>query len=99
MFCEGDADIRAVTGNNVHENIGRYQEGGTSLLLYGTLVAQYDFEHSGKDNTVLGRCTVMIFRGSGVITTRVVCGYTPCYVKKKEIRSSYQQHWWYLIIK
>ena len=89
MFQGREAEIRAIRGNNVHENVGRYQEGGTSLLLYGLLIAQSDFEHSVKDNTGLGRWTVMTFRGFGGITTRVVCGYIPCY-QKKAGRSSYQ---------
>ena len=35
MFRGGEAKIRSVTGHNVYENVGRTQEGGTSLLCYG----------------------------------------------------------------
>ena len=34
------------------------------MLLYGPLVDQYDFEHSGKDDTGLGRWVVTVFHGS-----------------------------------
>ena len=39
----GEAEIRSIAAHNVHENVGRVQEGGTSMLLYGPLVYQYDF--------------------------------------------------------
>ena len=54
MFNEGEAEIRTQTGHNRHENVGRTQQGGTSLLLYGQLIDQYNFEASGKDDTGLG---------------------------------------------
>ena len=31
----GEADVRLVVGHNVHENVSRVQQGGTSLLLFG----------------------------------------------------------------
>ena len=36
IFQCREEEIRAIAGHNVHENVGRYQEGGTSLLLYGS---------------------------------------------------------------
>ena len=75
-----------MVAHNVHENAGRIQEGGTSLLLYGPLVDQYDFEHSGNDDTGLGRWAVMVLRGSDQITTRIVSAYNPCYNTKKGSR-------------
>ena len=91
MFQGGEAEVRTQMAHNVHENVARTQEGGCGLLLFGPLVAQYDFESSGKDETGMGRWSVMTFRGSGDITTRMVCGYMPNYVKKKQSNSSYQQ--------
>ena len=75
------------------------QQGGTSLLLYGQLIDQYDFEASGKDDTGLGRWVVMAFRGSEGIVTRIVCGYNPCVTSPKAKRSTYQQHRRYFIAK
>ena len=97
MFNGGEAEIRTQTGHNKHLNIGRQQQGGTSLLLFGPLIDQYDFENSGKDDTGLGRWVVMTFVGSDGIVTRVVCGYQPCYAPRKAKRSSYQQHRRYLL--
>ena len=99
MFNGGEAEIRTQTGHNRHENVGRRQQGGTSLLLYGQLIDQYDFEESGKDDTGLGRWVVMVFRGSDGIVTRIVCGYNPCKTQRKARRSTYQQHRRYYITK
>ena len=92
MFNGGEAEIRTQTGHNKHENVGRQQQGGTSLLLFGSLIDQYNFEDSGKDGTGLGRWVVMTFQGSENIVTRIVCGYNPCRSPKKAKRSTYQQH-------
>ena len=35
LFNGGEADVRSVVGHNVHENVSRVQQGGTSLLLFG----------------------------------------------------------------
>ena len=55
MFRGGESDIQPIAAHNVHENVGRVQEGGTIILLYGPLVYQYNFKHSGKDDTGLVR--------------------------------------------
>ena len=98
MFNGEEAEIRTQTGHNRHENVGRRQQGGTSLLLYGQLIEQYDFEASGKDDTGLGRWVVMVFRGSEGIVTHMVYGYNPCVEpsKAQEIHLSTTQkvlHW------
>ena len=54
MFKGGEVEVRSVAAHNVHENIGRAQEGGTGLLCFGPLIEQYDYEHSGKEDTGLG---------------------------------------------
>ena len=99
MFNGGEAEIRTQTGHNVHENVGRTQQGGTSLLLFGSLIDQYNFEESGKDDSGLGRWVVMTFQGSHGIVTRVVCGYNPCVTNRRATRSTYQQHKRYFVTK
>jgi hypothetical protein len=48
MFNGGECEVRSVAAHNVHEKEGgRTQEGGTSMLLRGVLIQQYDFEASG----------------------------------------------------
>ena len=74
MFRGGEADIQSIAAHNVHENVGRIQEVGTSMLLYGPLVYQYDFKHSDKDDTGIGRWVLMAFQVSEGIKTRIVCG-------------------------
>ena len=61
MFNGGEAEVRSDVGHNAYEDVGRIQQGGTSLLLFGTLIQQLDFRESGSDDTGLGRWTVMTF--------------------------------------
>ena len=82
--------------HNVHENIGRVQQGGTSLLLFGHLTEHLDHNESGKDDTGLGCWRVMTLQGDGV-RTRVVCGYNPCGNAKLNSGTSYQQHRRFLV--
>ena len=74
MFRGGEAEIRQISVHNFHGNLGRVQEGGTIMILYGPLVDRYEFEHYGKDDTGLGRWVVMIFQGSKGIKIRIICG-------------------------
>ena len=83
--------MQSVVAHNVHENIGRTQQGGTSLLLFGHLTEQLDHDESGKDDTGLGRWSVMTLKGVGV-RTRIVCGYNPCGSSKLNSGTTYQQH-------
>jgi hypothetical protein len=91
LFKGGKAALQSVVVHNVHENIGRVQEGGTSLLLFGLLTEQLDNDQPGKDESGLGRWSVMMLRGDGV-QTRLVCGYNPCYNKNQYSSTTYQQH-------
>lgn len=66
MFQGGDCELRAIAAHNSHENVSLIQEGGTVLVAYGTLI---DYLHyCKKDETGLGRWTVMTLRGSEEIT-------------------------------
>jgi hypothetical protein len=101
LFRGGEAEVRSVAAHNTHEgkDVGRVQEGGTAMLLFGQLVEQFDFEASGRDDSGLGRWVVMVFRGENGLTTRIVCGYNPCYNRKQQSRTSYQQARRYYITK
>ena len=91
MFNGGGCEIRSVAGHNVHENkCGRVQQGGTGILLYGSLIDQYNFEASGKDDTRIGRWVSMVLKGADGIRTRMVGGYNPCHSTKKATWYSYQ---------
>ncbi len=75
LFKRGEATIHSIAVHNIHKNFRKNQQGGTSLMLFGPITEQLDFERSGKDNTGLGRWTVMTLQGDGV-QTRNVCSYT-----------------------
>jgi hypothetical protein len=83
--------------HNVHENIGRVQQGGMSLLLFGHLSQQLDQNERGKDETGLGRWSVMTLQGDGVCT-RIICGYNPCGNAKLNSGMTYQQHRRYFVM-
>jgi hypothetical protein len=76
--------MRRNASHNVHESVGKYQEGGTAVLSYGNLLQQFDPEGSGRDDLGLGCWTYMRFVGEDRIVTRVICGYSPCANKKKD---------------
>ena len=89
-----------MVAHNVHENVGRVQEGGGgNMILFGSLIQTFDVDHSGKDDTGFVRWCYMTFCGSEGIKTRVVCGYNSWYNNKKESNTSYQKHRRFFITK
>ena len=93
MFQGDETEVRAMAAHNKHEAsvAGRFQEGGTCLLAYGTVLDYYDKEASGVDESGLGRWSHMVFRGDDGFLTRVVCGYSPCYNRNLASGTSYAQ--------
>ncbi len=96
LFEGGKAAVQSVVAHNIHENVGRTQQGGTSLLLFGHLTEQLDHDETRKDISGLGRWMVMTLQGDGV-RTRVVCGYNPCGSGKLNSGTTYQQQRRYFI--
>ena len=98
LFKGGEADVRSVVAHNVHESegIGRTQEGGTGLLMFGLLTEYLDMPGSEKDATGLGRWTTMLLKGEG-IQTRIVCGYSTCANQNTDSSTSYQQQRQFLL--
>jgi hypothetical protein len=93
LFKEWEAEVQSIVAYNVHWDIGRTHQGGTSLLLFGPLTKQLGLDHneSDKDDTGLGRWSIMTLQGDGV-HTRVVCGSNPCGNSKLNSEMTYQQH-------
>jgi hypothetical protein len=58
LFGGGEADASSIVAHNVHGNIGRVQEGGTSMLMFGALIEYFDMSEGGKDMKGLGRWVV-----------------------------------------
>jgi hypothetical protein len=50
----GETDLRGIASHNVHETVGKYQEGGMAMMSYGNLLQQFDPEGSGHDDLSLG---------------------------------------------
>ena len=98
LFQGGESDIKALGAHNVHENIGRIQEGGTAMVAFGPLTQHIDLQHA-RDPTGLGRWVVMTLRGAQGFVTRVVCGYNPCGNSKLQSGTTYQQHRRYFLTK
>jgi hypothetical protein len=90
LFKEGEVAIQSVVVHNIHKNIGRVQEGGTSLMVIQPLMEYIKNDQLGKDKTVLSWWSLMIFKGD-IGRTQVVCGYNPCYTKNPDRSMTYQQ--------
>jgi hypothetical protein len=73
LFEGGKADIHLVVAHNIHEDFGRVQEGGTSLIAFGNTTEYLVHNQLGKDETGLGRWSVMTFKGENCLT-HVLCG-------------------------
>jgi hypothetical protein len=93
LFRGGEADVRSVVAHNVHEadRIGRVQEGGTGLVMFGPLTEYLDMPGSEKDITGLGRWTTMLLKGGTGVQTRIICGYNPCRSNRQDNSTSYSQ--------
>jgi hypothetical protein len=99
MFNGGETELRAIAAHNVNKDAGKFQEGGTAMLVFGDLIEQFDLEGLGQDDLGLGRWAFMKFSGGNGVVTQVICGYSPCSNKKKDSGTVYQQHRRYLINK
>ncbi len=77
LFKGGEEVVHSVVAHNVHKIFGKVQQGGTSLIMFGPLTDQLDFNENGKDNTGLGCWSVMTVQKDGA-RTRIVCGYNLC---------------------
>ena len=89
----GESDIRSIVVHNIHEadNIGRVQEGGTGLLMFGPITEYLDMPASEKDRSGLGCWTTMLLKGSSGVQTRIICGYNPCKSNHLDNSTSYSQ--------
>ena len=85
-------DIRSVAAHNVHEadRIGRIQEGGTGLLLFGPITEYLDVPASEKDASGLGQLTMLV-KGDTGVQIRIICGYNPCRSNRQDNNMSYAQ--------
>ncbi len=47
MFNSGETELQAIASHNRNEDAGKFQEGGTAMMVYGDLIQQFDPEVSG----------------------------------------------------
>jgi hypothetical protein len=47
MFNGGETELRAIASHNRSEDVGKFQEGGTAMMVYSNLIQQFDPEGSG----------------------------------------------------
>ncbi len=89
----GGSDVCSVVAHNVHEadNIGRVQEGGTGLLMFGPITEYLDMAASEKDRSGLGRWATMLLKGSSGVQTMIICCYNPCKSNRQDNSTSYSQ--------
>ncbi len=99
MFNGGETDLRVIAAHNANMDAGKFQEGGTAMLVFGDLIKHFDPKGLGQDNLGLGWWTFLKFTGREGVVTQVICGYSPCSNKKKDSGMVYQQHQWHLINK
>ncbi len=99
MFNGGETELQAIASHNRNKDAGKFQEGGTAMMVYGDLIQQFDLEALGQDDLGLGRWTYMLFCGTNNTVTRVICRYSPFANKKNDSGTVYQQHRRHLINK
>jgi hypothetical protein len=90
-------DCRAVAANNVHQNVGRLQEGGMGMVAFGKSTGY--ITKTGKDAYGLGRWWWTLYGGSEGHNTRVVVAYNTCKNSKRDSRRTYQQQRQFFITK
>jgi hypothetical protein len=88
LFKCGEAEVKSIVAHNIHENIGRIQEGGTIVIMFGPIAEKVEINQIVKDDTGLGQWSVMTLRRDGA-RTRIVCGYNPCFSKAQDNGTSY----------
>ena len=82
--------VRVTSYNNRHENIGKFQYGGTAMLAFNE--SAHRIKQSGGDPTGLGRWSWILFEGKHQYQTRIISAYIPCKSPDDNRQSVYNQH-------
>jgi hypothetical protein len=69
MFNSGETELWAIVSHNRNKDTGKYQEGGTEMMVYGNLIQQFNPEDSRQDDLGLERWTYIKFTGCDNIVT------------------------------
>jgi hypothetical protein len=46
MFNSGKTELRAIASHNKNKDVGKFQERGTAMMVYGSLIQQFNPEKS-----------------------------------------------------
>ncbi len=61
MFNGRETELRAIASHNRNKDTGKFQEGGTAMMVYGDLIQQFNPEESGRDDLGLAWWRYMLF--------------------------------------
>ena len=82
--------MRISSSNNKHENIDKFQYGGTAVMAYNE--AAHRVKATGSDETGLGRWSWILFEGKHNDTTRIISAYVPCKISADCFQTVSNQH-------
>ena len=82
--------MRISSFNNKHENIDKFQYGGTAVMAYNE--ATHRVKATGSDKTGLGRWSWILFEGKHNYTTQIISVYVPCKSSADRLQTVYNQH-------
>ena len=86
-----------ITSNNVHDDCGTRQFGGTATMLFDHVASTMN--GSGYDSSGLGRWSWVQLQGKFGISTTIVTAYCPCKSNLTSPETVYNQHRRYLMTK
>lgn len=81
--------IRVASANNKHENIDRFQRGGTAVVAYDAIANMS--RSSGADESGLGRWSWIQLEGHNDRRVLVISAYNPCCTKTSQFATVHSQ--------
>lgn len=82
--------VRTSTSSNTHEDVDRFQWGGTSTIAFNLFA--HMTHSSGVDTTGLGRWSWILLEGHYGIRVRIITAYNPCKTRSTQLSTVYAQH-------
>ena len=82
--------MRISTGTNIHDDIGKFQWGGTAIMSFDLMANMT--KSTGVDDSGLGRWSWMLLEGHRQKYVRIVSAYNPCRTQTNQVYTVYSQH-------
>lgn len=83
------ANMRISSSNNRHENIEKFQYGGTAVFAYN--MVSHMIYATGSDDTNIGRWSWLLLEGHRDRRVRVISAYNPCRTQLHHFATVYSQ--------